>query len=701
MTEPITSRHFVNRELSLLAFHERVLAQAELNDNPLLERLRFLSISATNLDEFFEIRVGGLKERLEAGIQSTGPDKLGPATTLKAISQRAHSLVNRQYELLNDRLLPELTAARIRVLRRKHWNGTQRRWLHKYFESEVLPLLSPMGLDPAHPFPRILNKSLNFIVQLEGKDAFGRNSGLAVVPVPRGLPDMIRLPKSVAGRRGTGLVFLSSIIHEFMNDLFVGITPVGSYQFRVTRNSDLFVDEEEVGDLRRAIEGELIHRQFGDEVRLEVAENCPDDMVRFLLDQFEMTAEDLYRVDGPVNLNRLTQAIELANRPDLLNPPFSPRLPKPIKKKDSVFTALRKQDVLLHHPFDSFRSVVDFLRAAARDTRVLAIKMTLYRTEPDSVIVDALVAAANAGKEVTVVIELLARFDEEANVALSAKLQDVGIHVVYGVVGYKTHAKMILVSRRERGNLRNYVHLGTGNYHPQTSRIYTDYGLLSANQDLGEDVYRLFLQLTSLGKISRMTHLLHAPFTLQKGLLRRIDHEIAAAKAGKPARIIAKMNSLYEEQLTRKLYEASQAGVQIDLIVRGICQLRPGLPGISENIQVRSVVGRFLEHTRVFYFGNAQKSAKAQRAANGKNSGELWASSADWMERNMFHRVESAFPILNHRLKDRVVRELEYYLKDNCQAWVLSAEGDYQLQQPAAGETRFSAQEQLLADPRK
>ncbi len=689
----LLDHHFLNRELSLLAFHERVLAQAELSHLPLFERLRFLCISATNLDEFFEIRVGGLKERLEAGINSTGPDKLGPADTLEAISLQAHTLVDRQYGLLNNTLLPALGTERIRVLRRKHWNATQRRWLHKYFESDVLPLLSPMGLDPAHPFPRILNKSLNFIVQLEGKDAFGRNSGLAVVPVPRGLDDMIRLPKSIAGRQGTGLVFLSSIIHEFMDDLFFGITPVGAYQFRVTRNSDLFVDEEEVGDLRRAIEGELVHRQFGDEVRLEVAENCPDDMVQFLLDQFEMTAADLYRVDGPVNLNRLTHIIDLARRPDLLHPPFTPRLPKPIKKKDSVFTAIRKQDILLHHPFDSFRSVVDFLRLAARDTRVLTIKMTLYRTEPNSVIVDALVAAANAGKEVTVVIELLARFDEEANVALSAKLQEVGIHVVYGVVGYKTHAKMILVSRRENRNLRHYVHLGTGNYHPQTTRLYTDYGLLSANQELGEDVYRLFLQLTSLGKISRMTHLLHAPFTLHKGLLKRIDQEIRAAEAGKPARIIAKMNSLYEESLTRRLYAASQAGVQIDLIVRGICQLRPGVPGVSDNIRVRSIVGRFLEHTRVFYFSSG-RSGRGRSA----DEGELWASSADWMERNMFHRVESTFPILNRKLRERILKELDYYLQDNCQAWELLDDGSYRLLEPESGAERFSAQEQLLKD---
>ncbi|MCH8553054.1 MAG: polyphosphate kinase 1 [Natronospirillum sp.] len=682
----ITAQHFSNRELSLMAFHWRVLAQAERSDIPLLERLRFLCISSSNMDEFFEIRVGGLKERLEAGIDAPGADGLGPAETLQEIAIRAHQLVNHQYSLLNDRLLPALLREGIRIVRREQWTEGQRRWLQAYFEDEVLPLLSPMGLDPAHPFPRILNKSLNFIVQLEGKDAFGRKSGMAVVPVPRSLPEMIRLPIRVGGRRYLTFVFMSSVIHEYLDGLFHGITSRAAYQFRVTRNSDLFVDEEEAEDLRRAIEGELVYRQYGDEVRLEVAENCPDDMVDFLLNQFEMTRTDLYRVDGPVNLNRLTQLIELASRPDLKFTPFTARLPKPVRKKDSIFTAIRKQDILFHHPFDSFRTIIDFLWAAARDSKVLAIKQTLYRTGPSSAIVDALVAAAKAGKEVTVVIELRARFDEEANVALSARLQEVGIHVVYGVVGYKTHAKMILVSRRENRNLRNYVHLGTGNYHPQTTRIYTDYGLLSANQELGEDVYRLFLQLTSLGKISKMTHLQHAPFTLHKGLLKRIDQEIKAARQGQPARIIGKMNGLYEERVTRKLYEASQAGVQIDLIVRGICQLKPGIPGVSENIRVRSVLGRFLEHTRVFYFSNAP------------HGGEIWASSADWMERNMFHRVESAFPILNRHMKDRVLRELEYYLRDNCEAWELQPNGAYLLCEPGKHKERFSAQDQLLGE---
>lgn len=678
-----SAEHFFNRELSLLAFHRRVLAQAMEESLPLLERLRFLCISASNIDEFFEVRVGGLKERLEAGIQTTGPDNLGPQELLDMISTRAHALVTDQYALLNDHLLPLLHGVGLHVLKRDAWTKPQTEWLHAYFEDEILPLLSPMGLDPAHPFPRILNKSLNFIVQLEGKDAFGRNSGMAIVPVPRGLPDMLRLPSELMPEGGQGVVFVSSIIHAFIDDLFYGITPVGCYQFRVTRNSELFVDEEEQGDLRRAIEGELVYRQYGDEVRLEVAQNCPDVLVAFLLKQFEMTAADLYRVDGPVNLNRLNQLIDLAERSDLEYPAFTSSMPRAVQKKDSLFEVIRKQDILLHHPFDSFRTVVEFLRQAAKDPHVLAIKQTLYRTGPNSVIVDALVAAAKAGKEVTVVVELRARFDEEANVALSAKLQDVGIHVVYGVVGYKTHAKMVLVARRENGILRNYVHLGTGNYHARTSRIYTDYGLLTANEAVGDDVYRIFLQLTSLGKVSKMEHLLHAPFTLHKGMMKRIEQEISNAKAGKPARIVAKMNSLWEEHLTRKLYEASQAGVQIDLVIRGICQIRPGVPGVSENIRVRSIVGRFLEHTRIFIFHN-----------NGEP--EVWAASADWMERNMFHRVETGFPILHKRLREKVIREIEYYLKDNCQAWELHSDGEYYRHSPADGEDRFSAQERLL-----
>ena len=683
-------QHFINRELSLLEFNHRVLALAERPTIPLLERLLFLTIFSSNLDEFFEIRVGGLKERLEADIHQTQRDGLCPSETLTQINRRAHELVAHQYRVLNSMILPALTRQRIHLLRREHFNDAQRTWLKTRFEVEIKPLLSPLGLDPAHPFPRILNKSLNFIVELEGKDAFGRNSGLAIVQVPRALPDIFQLPKRLAGHRRQAFVLTSSMIHSFIGDLFHGMSARAAYQFRVTRNSDFFVDEEEVDDLRRAIEGELVQRQYGDEVRLEVATNCPIHITEFLLRQFEMTEQDLYQVDGPVNLGRLRALHSLCSQNELHYPPFSARQPKPLRKQDSAFSVLRKRDILLHHPFDSFHAVIDFIWAAARDSKVMAIKQTLYRTGPDSVIVDALVAAAKAGKEVTVVIELRARFDEEANLSLAAKLQQVGIHVVYGVVGYKTHAKMILVTRREKGHIRYYVHLGTGNYHPMTSRIYTDYGLLSANQELGEDVSHLFFQLTSLGKTPKMAQMIHAPFSLHKTLIKNIDGEIAAARAGKPARIIAKMNGLYEDQLTEKLYEASQAGVNIDLIVRGICQLRPGIPNLSENIRVRSVLGRFLEHTRVFYFLNRPEKT------------QLWASSADWMERNMHFRVETAFPILNAHHRKRIMQELDQYLQDNTDAWLLQSDGRYLPLSPAEGEPAISAQHWLLiqADPR-
>lgn len=684
MTHAITQDHFINRELSLLEFHDRVLSQAEDTQIPPLERLRYLCISSTNLDEFFEIRVGGLKERFEAGSTVTGPDGLPPRKQLDMIADRAHLLVQRQYDILNQQLLPLLEHHDIRVIKRDDWSREQTRWLQQYFEHDVLPLLSPIGLDPAHPFPRILNKSLNFIVKLDGKDAFGRNSGLAIVQCPRALPNMIRLPPEETGSGDTDFVFLSSVIHYFMDEIFFGMTVIGCYQFRVTRNSDLFVDEEETGDLRRAIEGELVYRQYGDEVRLEVAANCPDELVQFLFKQFEISEVDLYRADGPVNLNRLLSLIDLSQRIDLLYPPFDARVPRMLRRKANMFDAIRKSDILLHHPFDSFMPVVDLIRQAAKDPDVLTIKQTLYRTGVNSIIVEALVTAAKAGKEVTVIIELLARFDEEANVALAERLQEFGIHVVYGIVGYKTHAKMLMVVRREGNKLRHYVHLGTGNYHPQTAQVYTDYGLMTCNKQIGDDVYRVFLQLTSLGKVSKLDRLLQSPFTLHKGLMRRIDQEIDNAKAGKPARIVVKMNSLYEELLTRKLYQASQAGVEIDLIIRGICQIRPGIEGVSDNIRVRSIVGRFLEHTRAFCFHN-------------DGDPEVILASADWMSRNMFHRVESGFPLLNKKWRDKVLKDLELYLNDNQQAWELDSQGDYQVHTPN-GQTPVSAQEALLAD---
>ena len=674
---------YTNRQISLLEFNRRVLAQAEDTRTPLLERLKFLCIASSNLDEFFEIRVAGLRQAQEMGVSQSGPDGRTPQEVLRDISQRAHGLVDTQYQLLNDGLMPALAEAGIRFLRRDEWSAEQQRWIREYFENSLLPILTPMGLDPSHPFPQVLNKSLNFIVSLEGRDAFGRDSGMAVVQAPRALPRIIQLPPGEPGNGPHDFVFLSSIIHAHVSDLFLGMEATGCYQFRVTRNSDLYVDEEEVDDLLRAMEGELQSRRYGDAVRLEVASNCPEHMARFLLQEFELEEEALYQVDGPVNLNRLLAVCDLVDRPDLKYPGFTPGVPPAAHHGMDLFKTMRRGDLLLHHPFESFAPVVEMLRQAAQDTDVLAIKQTLYRTGPDSAVVNHLVTAARAGKEVTVVIELRARFDEEANIQLANRLQEAGAHVVYGVVGHKTHAKMMLVVRREGRRLRHYTHLGTGNYHSRTARLYTDYGLLTANAAIGEDVHRVFMQLTSLGKVSELTHLLESPFSLHQGMLDRIAREQAHAEAGRPARLVAKVNSLVEPRVIRALYSASRAGVRIELIVRGMCSLRPGLPGVSDNIQVRSIVGRFLEHTRVFLFEN-----------NGEP--EVFCASADWMERNFFRRVETGFPLLEKSLRDRVIHDLETYLQDNTQAWVLGTDGEYTRLQPEGDQTPLSAQQTLL-----
>jgi len=494
---------------------------------------------------------------------------------------------------------------------------------------------------------------------------------------------VIQLPAAETGSGSSDFVFLSSVLHAFIGDVFYGMRVNGCYQFRVTRNSNLFVDEEEVDDLLRAVEGELASRHFGESVRLEVAHNCPEALVNFLLKELKLTSDELYLVNGPVNLNRVQQVIDLVDRPDLVFPAFVPGLPAVLKRSESLFDAIRKQDVLMHHPFESFAPVVDFVRQAANDPSVLSIKQTLYRTGPDSAIVEALAAAARAGKEVTVVVELRARFDEAANVGLATRLQEVGAHVVYGVVGYKTHAKMLLVTRREDKRLRHYVHLGTGNYHIRTARLYTDYGLFTCDKVIGEDVVKVFNQLTSLGKVSKLNKLLQSPFTLLDGMLERIRREAENAAKGRPARIVAKMNALVEQQTIQALYQASQAGVQIDLVIRGICCLRPGVKGVSENIRVRSIIGRFLEHTRVYYFENAGEP-------------EVFGASADWMDRNLFQRVETCFPIENKKLRDRVIGDLELYLADNTQAWLLQEDGKYRLAQPGDAEP-VSAQLTLLA----
>ncbi len=674
---------YINRELSLLEFNRRVLAQARSPHVPLLERLRYLCISSTNLDEFFEIRVAGLKQKAELGAVHSGPDNTSPQESLKAIHRVVKPLVEEQYRLLNEELIPQLEEVDIRFIRRNDWTPKQDAWLREYFEESLLPVLSPLGLDPAHPFPHILNKSLNFIISLEGKDAFGRRGGFAVVQAPRALPRLIQLPPEEKGNGPHDYVFLSSVIHAYVDELFPGMKVTGCYQFRVTRNSDLFVDEEEIDDLLRAVEGELASRRTGAVVRLEVSHDCPETMQQFLLKTFQLSEIDMYPVNGPVNLNRLLAVCDLADRPELTFPSFTPGLPSKLAAGGSIFELLTRQDLLLHHPFESFLPVIDFLNQAARDPQVVAIKQTLYRTGPNSAVVNALVKAAEAGKEVTVVIELRARFDEAENIALANRLQAAGAHVVYGVVGFKTHAKMILVVRRNGRGLRSFVHIGTGNYHPRTARLYTDYGLFSGNRELGEDVQQVFGQLTSLGKVSRLNRLLQSPFTLHDAMLKKIAREAENAGKGRPARIIIKVNSLTEPQVIQALYRASMAGVRIELVVRGICCLRPGIPGVSENIRVRSVIGRFLEHTRVFYFQN-------------DDNPEVYCASADWMERNFFRRVETAFPVTGKRLRERLINELEYYLKDNTQAWLLQSDGRYLQAQPAGDEPPFSAQHALL-----
>jgi polyphosphate kinase len=673
---------YINRDLSLLEFNRRVLEQASDPDIPLLERLRFLCISCTNLDEFFEIRVASLKQLLEIGAPAPGPDNQTPQQLLDEIRHRSVSLIRDQYKLLNEVLLPQLAGHHIEFPRREQWTDEQSAWLNKFFRTEIVPVLTPLTLDPSRPFPRILNKSLNFIVRLDGLDAFGRRRHRAVVQAPRSLPRIIRLPEHLCETGSECYIFLSSIIHEHVSELFPGMTVEGCYQFRVTRNSNLYVDDEEVDDLVRALEGELAASRYGEAVRLEISKHCPDDLCEFLLDHFALDQADMFAVDGPVNLNRLIAVCDMAHQAELFYPPFTPGIPDALRAGDSIFTVLRKQNVLLHHPYQSFTPVVDFIAAAAKDPLVLAIKQTLYRTGAASPIVDRLVEAARAGKEVTVIVELMARFDEAANISLANRLQEAGAHVVYGLVGFKTHAKMSMVVRREQNRLRRYVHLGTGNYHPGTARAYTDYGFMSANRKLGEDVHKVFMQLTSLTEAKNLDRIVTAPFSLFGSLMERIEREITFANAGDDARIIAKVNALIEPQIIDALYRASAAGVKIDLIVRGICSLRPGVPGLSENIRIRSIVGRFLEHSRVYYFRNGGKEV-------------FLCSSADWMDRNFFRRTEACFPIRQRPLKDRLKRDLELFLADNCGAWELRGDGSYERLQPGSDE-RISAQQVLM-----
>jgi len=675
--------HFINRELSLLEFNRRVLAQSQDQRVPLLERLKFLCIVSTNLDEFFEIRVSGLQQRLEAGAAPAGPDMLTPQQALRHISQQSHQLVSDQYRILNEELIPALESEGINFIRRDHWSKKQRRWLKEYFHREIVPTLSPISLDPARPFPKILNKSLNFIIGLDGIHAFGRPCDRAIVQAPRSLPRLLRLSPDLPGTGESDFVFLSSIIHAFVDELFTGMKLTGCYQFRVTRNSDLYVHEEEVDNLMRAIEGELASSRYGAAVRMELAHDCPEDLANYLLGVFELDQENLYQVKGPVNLNRLFAVIDMIDREDLKYPPFTPGLPSVLHEGQDLFRLMRQQDLLLHHPYESFGPVIDFISKAAQDPDVVTIKLTLYRAGKNSPIVERLVAAAEAGKEVTVVVELRARFDEAANIAFATRLQEVGAHVVYGVVGFKTHCKMALVVRREGDELVRYAHLGTGNYHPGTARLYTDYGFLTTNSDMTEDVHQVFLQLTSMAFTPPLRKLVQAPFQLHKYLLDQIAQEIENVRNGGTGHIIAKLNALTEPEIIEALYRASCGGVMVDLIIRGTCCLRPGLPGVSEKIRVRSIIGRFLEHTRVYYFHS-----------NGEEN--IFCASADWMDRNLFRRVETCFPIAEPGMKQRILNDLELALQDNAGAWELQPDDSWVRQKARKGTEECSVQKVLL-----
>ncbi|MCA8295273.1 polyphosphate kinase 1 [Burkholderia sp. AU30198] len=675
----------LNRELGILGFNERVLAQAADPQVPLLERLRFICITSSNLDEFFEVRMAGLQEQIRDNPGALTPDGMSLQHAYDLVVERAQRLVHRQYTLLHETVLPALEQEGIYFHASDTWNDEQLEWARRYFLDELLPVLTPIGLDPAHPFPRVLNKSLNFVVELEGRDAFGRQAVMGIVQAPRALPRVVRMPHALSGFEH-GFVLLSSFMQCFVGELFPQLVVKSCNQFRITRNSELFVDEDEITNLRVALQGELPARHLGNAVRLEVSADTPPHIVRRLLVESELGEKDCYRVAGSVNLVRLMQIPDLVDRPDLKFTPFTASTPAAITNTPTMFDAIDNGDILLHHPYESFQPVLELLQQAARDPSVVAIKQTIYRTGTDSPLMDALMEAARNGKEVTVVVELLARFDEETNINWASQLEAVGAHVVYGVVGHKCHAKMMLIVRRVvqagKASLRRYVHLGTGNYHPRTARLYTDFGLMTADQKICEDVHHVFQQLTGIGGELTLHELWQSPFTLHPRIIDAIRAEIDNARAGKRARVVAKMNALLEPTVIAALYEASQAGVKVDLIVRGVCALKPGVPGLSDNITVRSIVGRFLEHHRIYYFH-----------ANGAE--DVYLSSADWMDRNLFRRVEVAFPVRDRKLKRRVIAEgLSVCLGDNQSAWLMHSDGHYRRRR--AGKTIRNAQLGLL-----
>ncbi|VTU30120.1 Polyphosphate kinase [Variovorax sp. PBL-E5] len=650
----------LDRDHSILAFNERVLDWARRPEVPLIERLRYLCIVSSNLDEFFEVRAA---PHLGAGVAG---DHKGTYTvaSFERLAAAAHALVAGQYALYNDELIPTFAAQGIQIISHGERNPVQRKWVHDYYEREVRPLLIPVGLDPAHPFPQVANKSLNFIVRLSGKDAFGRENPIAIVKVPRVLPRLIRMPSKVSGGK-TLFIALSSIVRAHLSSMFPG-REVGEFsQFRVTRHSDLAVDEEDVKNLRTALRQGLQHRHYGQAVRLEVSASCAESLASFLLAQFNLPAQALYRVHGPVNLARLTQLIDLLEEPQLRFPPYQASYPITLSPGQSFFDRLQRGDALIHQPFESFEGVLAFLREAVKDPQVLAIKQTIYRTGTDSELMDLLREAVRNGKEVTVVVELKARFDEEANINWAEMLESIGAQVVYGVVGLKTHAKMLLVTRREGKQMRRYGHLSTGNYNPRTAALYTDISHLTADPLLTADMEAVFVHLASQSRLPKLNRMWLAPFDLHRNLLARIDALGVAAALGEPTRIVAKMNALTDEDLIAALVKAGQKGVKIDLIVRGACTLPAQAPGLTDNIRVRSVIGRFLEHSRVFYFRQGDDEA-------------LYLSSADWMNRNMLRRIELAWPVTDPVLRQRLIDEcLVAYLHDGRDAWDLGADGAY------------------------
>ena len=660
INSPDSGVELLDRDRSILAFNERVLDWAKRPEVPLLERLRYLCIVSSNLDEFFEVRADlHMSAYRHSDTKGTYSIK-----TFENIYGAARELVNEQYSLYNEVLLPSLEKVGIRMLSHGDRNAAQKKWVQEYFRREVKPLLVPVGLDPAHPFPQVANKSLNFIVQLSGKDAFGRSNDIAIVKVPRVLPRVIPLPDKVAGN-GKAFVLLSSVIRAHLSDLFPG-RDVGQFsQFRVTRNSDLSVDEEEVENLRTALRKGLQHRQYGQALRLEVSESCSSHLSEFLLNQFNLPSEALFRAAGPVNLVRLNQLIDLVPDASLLFPKYQSSFPKQLHQGTSIFAQMQKGDVLIHQPFESFDGVLAFLKEAVEDPNVLAIKQTIYRTGSDPALMNLLREAVRRGKEVTAVVELKARFDEETNINWAEQLESVGAQVVYGVVGLKTHAKMLLVTRREGRLLKRYGHLSTGNYNPRTAKLYTDLSYLTCDARMTADMDTLFVHLASPSRLGRMNKLLAAPFHLQKKMVEKIMAVGQAALAGQPARIVAKMNSLTDPALIHALILAGQKGAQIDLIVRGACMLPAGIPGVTDNIRVRSIIGRFLEHSRVFFFeaGDVQ---------------DIYLSSADWMTRNMTRRVELAWPVTDLSLRQRLIDEcLLAYLHDTRNAWTLDQDGQY------------------------